>query len=213
VASDESNKAFFEAAKRHFGGANVDYILLNAGVEGTNEDTVITNFNIESYDYVYSVNVRGTLLGLQYGSKLLRRNGTFLVTSSVGSILPMPLNPVYVSSKAALDSLVRSYAAQFAESEDERIKSLAILSINPTLYKTEMSDRFTGGNDNIGNGFAKMMNPSQRIGKADELANIVKELVQGSLPYQSGDVIVADADTHFPIDEYMTRMGKAVAQA
>jgi NAD(P)-dependent dehydrogenase (short-subunit alcohol dehydrogenase family) len=213
VANDESNKAFFEAAKKHFGGSNVDYILLNAGVEGKNEDTVITNFNIENYDYIYSVNVRGTLLGLHFGSKLLRQNGTFLVTSSIVSILPMSVSPIYVSSKAALDSLVRSYAAQFAESEDERIKSLSILSVNPTVYETEMGDRFTGGSQDVLNGFAKMVNPSQRPGKANELANIVKELVQGNLSYKSGDVFVSDADTHFPISEYMTRMEKVVAQA
>jgi NAD(P)-dependent dehydrogenase (short-subunit alcohol dehydrogenase family) len=213
VASDESNKAFFDAAKSHFSGANVDYILLNAGVEGSNEDTIITNFNIENYDYIYSVNVRGTLLGLQYGSKLLRQNGTFLVTSSVGSILPMSINPVYVSSKAALNSLVRSYAAQFAESQDERIKSLSILAVNPTVYETDMSDRFTGGSTDVANAFAKMANPSQRVGKAEEFAKIVMELVQGALPYQSGDVFVADTDTHFLIEEYMTRMGEVLAQA
>jgi NAD(P)-dependent dehydrogenase (short-subunit alcohol dehydrogenase family) len=212
VANEESNKAFFEAAEKHFGGTNVDYILLNAGVEGKNEDTVITNFNIENYDYIYSVNVRGMLLGLQYGSKLLRQNGTFLVTSSVASILPMSVSPIYVSSKAALDSLVRSYAAQFAESEDERIKSLSILSVNPTLYETEMGDRFTGGSQEVLNGFAKMVNPSQRPGKANELARIINQLVQGELSYKSGDVFVADPDTHFPITEYMTRMVKVVSQ-
>jgi NAD(P)-dependent dehydrogenase (short-subunit alcohol dehydrogenase family) len=213
VASDESNKAFFEAAEKHFGGTNVDYILLNAGVEGKNEEAVITNFNIENYDYIYSVNVRGTLLGLQYGSKLLRQKGTFLVTSSVASILPMSASPIYVSSKAALDSLVRSYAAQFAESDDERIKSLSILSINPTLYETEMGDRFTGGSQDVLTGFAKMVNPSQRPGKASELAKTVKEFVQDELSYKSGDIFVADADTHFPIAEYMTRMAQVVAEA
>jgi NAD(P)-dependent dehydrogenase (short-subunit alcohol dehydrogenase family) len=211
VANDESNKAFFEAAEKHFGGPNVDYILLNAGVEGKNEDTVITHFNIENYDYIFSVNVRGTLLGLKYGSQLLRQNGTFLVTSSIVSILAMSVSPIYVSSKAALDSLVRSYAAQFAESEDERIKSLSILSINPTVYETDMGDRFTGGSQDVLKGIAKMVNPSQRPGKANELAKIVKELVQEELSYKSGDVFVADADTHFPIAEYMTRMENVVA--
>jgi NAD(P)-dependent dehydrogenase (short-subunit alcohol dehydrogenase family) len=206
VANDESNKEFFEAAEKYFGGAKVDYILLNAGVEGKNEETIITNFNIENYDYIFSVNVRGTLLGLQYGSKLLRQNGTFLVTSSLVSILSMSGSPIYASSKAALDSLVRSYAAQFAESEDERIKSLSILSINPGVYETEMADRFTGGNKDMLTGFAKMFNPSRRLGKADELANIVKNFVEGELSYKSGDVFAADADTHFPIAEYMSRV-------
>jgi NAD(P)-dependent dehydrogenase (short-subunit alcohol dehydrogenase family) len=211
VASEDSSKVFFEAAEKHFGGTNVDYILLNAGVEGKNEDTVITNFNIENYDYIYSVNVRGTLLGLQYGSKLLRQNGIFLVTSSAASIFPMGGSPIYVSSKAALDNLVRSYAAQFAESEDERIKSLSILSVNPTVYETEMADRFTGGSQDTLNFFATMFNPSKRLGKAIELAKIVKEFVQGELSYKSGDVFVADADTHFPIAEYMTRLEKVQA--
>jgi NAD(P)-dependent dehydrogenase (short-subunit alcohol dehydrogenase family) len=212
VANDESNKKFFEAAEKYFGGAKVDVIFLNAGVGGRNEDTVITNFNIENYDYIYSVNVRGTLLGLQYGSKLLRHNGTFLVTSSIVSILSMSGSPIYASSKAALDSLVRLYAGQFAESEDDRIKSFSILSINPTVYETEGIDGFTGGSKDVLNAFAKMMNPSQRPGKAEELAKIVKELVQGKLSYKSGDIFVADADTHFPISEYLTRMGKVVAQ-
>jgi NAD(P)-dependent dehydrogenase (short-subunit alcohol dehydrogenase family) len=213
VANEDSNKDFFEAAEKHFGGANVDYIFLNAAVEGKNEETVITNLNIENYDYIYSVNVRGTLLGLQYGSKLLRQNGTFLVTSSVGSILPMSVSPVYASSKAALDSLVRSYAAQFAESEDERIKSLSILSVNPTLYETEMVDRVTRGSQDAVSAFAKLVNPSQRPGKAIELAKIIKDFIQGELSYKSGDVFVADADTHFPITEYMTRMQKVSTQA
>lgn len=211
VANEESNKTFFAAAESHFEGPNIDYILLNAGVEGKNEDTNVSSLNIESYDYIYSVNVRGTMLGLQYGIKTLRSNGTFLVTSSAGSILPLSANPVYVSSKAAVDSLVRSYAAQFAESEDERIKSLSILAVNPTLYETEMSNRFVGGSEEMANGFAKMVNPSQRVGKANELADIVKHFVHGDLPYQSGDLFVADADTHFPLSEYMTRMQKATA--
>jgi NAD(P)-dependent dehydrogenase (short-subunit alcohol dehydrogenase family) len=93
----------------------------------------------------------------------------------------MSINPVYVSSKTALNSLVRSYAAQFAKSEDERIKSLSILSVNPTVYETEMSSRFTVGSQDVTNGFAKMVNPSQRPGKADEFAQIVKDLAQEHL--------------------------------
>lgn len=213
VANDESNKAFFNAAEKHFGGQNVDFILLNAGVEGNNEDTVVTSLNIETYDYIYAVNVRGMMLGLRYGTELLREKGTFLITSSVGSILPLPTNPVYASSKAALDSLVRSYAAQFAGSEDKRIKSLSIVAINPTMYETEMTDRFAGGSEHMANLFAKMLNPCQRPGKADELARVVKAFVQGELPYQSGDVFVADAETHFPISEYTTRMQEATTKA
>lgn len=211
VADEQSNKRFFQAAEEHFAGQTVDAILLNAGVEGKNEDSVVSNLKIENYDYVYSVNVRGTLLGLEYGTKLLRQHGVVLVTSSVASILPLSANPVYASSKAALDSLVRSYAAQFAESDDERIQSLSVLTIHPTLYHTEMSSRFTGGNEEMEVGFAKMVNPSGRPGTGEEMGKVVSAFVHGDLPYQSGDQFVADVDTHFPLSEYMTRMQQATA--
>lgn len=209
VADKASNEAFFGAAKEFFGGPNVDFILLNAGVEGNSEETMIGNINVDTYDYIYNVNVRGVLLGLSYGADVLRNNGSFVVTSSTASILPFAGNPVYASSKAAVDSLVRSYAAQFAESDDERIKTLSVVAVNPGLYETELSTRFVGGNMDMAKGFAKMINPSQRVGKPEELAKIVLDFVGGGLPYKSGDMFVADADTHFPLSEYVDRMKTA----
>ena len=211
VADKQSNEAFFAAAEKHFDGQNVDFILLNAGVEGDATETQVNSLNVDTYDYVYNVNVRGIMLGLQYGTPLLRKGGTFVFTSSVGSILPFGGNPVYASSKAAVDGLARSYAAQFAASEDERIKTLSVVTMNPTLYSTEMADRFTGGNRDAQAVMAKSFNPSQRVGKASELAGVVRDFVHGDLPYSNGASFVADADTHFPLDEYMSRIQKATA--
>ncbi|KAL7559857.1 hypothetical protein ACA910_017459 [Epithemia clementina (nom. ined.)] len=210
VAEETFYKAFFEAAKKHFGpGQTVDYILLNAAVEESEDADVSRNFKIENYDYIYAVNVRGVLLGLSYGIKLLREHGTFLVTSSAGSIGAFGAAPVYFSSKLAVDSLVQSYAAQFVESKDKRIKLLSIVSINPTLYLTKMADCFVGGNMDIATAFAKINNPIGRPGKPEECAKVVTDFVCGKLPYQSGDVFVADGDTHFPIAEYTAQLQKA----
>jgi NAD(P)-dependent dehydrogenase (short-subunit alcohol dehydrogenase family) len=247
VADEESSKTFFAAAEAHFGGRNVDFILLNAGLGGTAAETVVPNLNVQSYDLCFGVNVRGIFLGLQYGAPLLRTGGTFLFTSSIISILPASFNPAYGASKAAVDSLVRSYAAQFAESPDERIQSLSVMGINPTLYETEMSCRYLKSDANAFAAAAKVYNPSQRVGKAEgtneslfsqgnnscpsissvriccllslpctvslwsyflvtELAVIVRDLVSGKLPYKSGDTIACDADTHFPLDEYASRL-------
>jgi NAD(P)-dependent dehydrogenase (short-subunit alcohol dehydrogenase family) len=207
VADQESNKAFFAAAAKYFGGQNVDYIILNAGVEGNGEDTVAPNVNaIKTYDYVFSVNVRGIIVGIQYGMPLLRKGGTFIFTSSAASIFSFGGNPVYAASKATVDSLVRCYAAQFAESQDEHIKSLSVVSINPGLYASEMSERFFGHDDKAQAEGAKGFNPSQRVGKAEELAAIVRDFVDGKLPYKSGDAIACDVDTHFPLPEYFDRL-------
>jgi NAD(P)-dependent dehydrogenase (short-subunit alcohol dehydrogenase family) len=212
VASKESSEAFFTAAEKHFGGPEkVDFIFLNSGVEGTFTDVQASSLKVEAYEYVYGVNVRGVILGIQHGLPLLRKGGTFIMTSSAMSILPFGGNPIYASSKAAVDSLVRSYAAQFAESDDERIKTLSAFSVNPTLYATEMSDRFTGGSTEALEGFAMMFNISGRPGNAKELAVILRDFVHGDLPYKSGENIATDADTHFPISEYVDRLTAAKA--
>lgn len=206
VANEESNRRFFKAAEDHFGGQNVDYILLNAGVEGNNEATMIEKLDVGTYDFIFGINVRGIVLGMEYGAPLLRKGGTFVCTSSSASILPFGGNPVYAASKSAVDGLVRCYAAQFTESQDERIKSLSIVSVNPTLYATDLSDRFVGGSSEALEGFAKAVNPSKRVGNADELAGIVLDFVKGNLEYPSGTSFVADADTHFPLNDYFSRL-------
>ena len=212
VSDESSNEQFFDAAEKYFGGPQtVDFVLLNAGVEGNGTETMVTDLKVETYDLVYNTNVRGVILGLKYGTPLLRPSGTFVVTSSVGSVLPFGMNPIYASSKAALDSLVRSYGAQFQESKDERIRSLSIVGMNPTLYMTDMADRFTGNNADVREGMAKMVNPSQRAGKPEELADLILQFVHGDLPYHNGDSFTVDADTHFPLTEYFGRIAEATA--
>lgn len=210
VADEQSNKTFFAAAEKHFGGKKeqVDFIFLNAGVEGDGSETMVQNLNIDTYDYIYNVNVRGVMLGLQYGTPLFRQGGTFVFTSSVGSVMAFAGNPVYASSKAAVDSLARCYAAQFAESEDGRIQSLSVVTMNPAAYGTAMLERFVGGQAAMMEVAAKMSNPSQRLGTAEELAGLVLAFVHGELPYGNGDNFVVDADTHFPLGEYQQKMAE-----
>jgi NAD(P)-dependent dehydrogenase (short-subunit alcohol dehydrogenase family) len=171
-----------------------------------NSKAQLTFRRIAHSDYVFGVNVRGIVLGIQYSLPLLRKGGKFICTSSGASIFPFGGNPVYAASKAAVDSLVRCYAAQFAESEDELVKSLSVFAINPGFYTSEMSDRFVGNDENVKDMMVKMFNPSQSAGKAEELADIIRQLLAGELPYKSGDAIACDADTHFPLPEWFDRL-------
>jgi len=209
VAREDSNQAFFEAAQTHFGGVQtVDYIFLNAGVEGSAEKTAITSMDISEYEFVFGINVRGVLFGLQYGTPLLRKSGTFVLTSSAGSILPFAALPVYAASKSAVDGLVRSYAAQFQSATDERIQSLSILGINPGVYGSEMLGRVSGGNTDMMEGMGAAFNVSGRIGQTQELAATMVQLLEGKLPYKSGDLIAVDADLHMHLAEYLVRLLK-----
>jgi NAD(P)-dependent dehydrogenase (short-subunit alcohol dehydrogenase family) len=215
VADEESNRAFFRAAAVHFGGEKtvVDHIFLNAGVEG-NESAMVAGtdaFSVSSYDYVFSVNVRGIVLGLQFGTRLLRPHGSFLLTSSGASVQPFPTNPVYGASKAAVDALARSFAAQLAQSTDDHLRSLSILTVNPLAYASDMLTRTTGGNDDMVQYFVTHFNPSQRLGQGHEYGQHMVDYARGAMPYQNGDSFVVDADTHFPLREYSDRLKAAKA--
>jgi NAD(P)-dependent dehydrogenase (short-subunit alcohol dehydrogenase family) len=214
VADEESNRAFFKAAADHFGAAAVDYIFLNAGVEGNGSEMVAGTdaFTVQSFDQVFGVNVRGIVFGLQFGTPLLRPHGSFVWTSSGASIFPLPQAPFYAASKSTVDALARNFAVQFAQSPDERLRTLSVLTINPLVYETDMSGRFTGGNDEMLQHFATAMNPSQRVGQGSELGQLMVDYARGALPYKNGDSFVVDADTHFPLSEYHDRMSKVSAR-
>jgi gluconate 5-dehydrogenase len=215
VADEESNRAFYKAAADFFGTADpaVDYIFLNAGVEGNGSEMVAGTdaFSVQSYDQVFGVNVRGIVFGLQFGTPLLRPHGSFVWTSSGASIFPVPQAPFYAASKSTVDALAKSFAAQFAQSEDERLRTLSVVTINPLLYETDMASRFTGGSDEMLLNFATAMNPSKRAGQGSELGQLMVDYARGALPYKSGDSFVVDADTHFPLSEYFDRISKASA--
>jgi NADP-dependent 3-hydroxy acid dehydrogenase YdfG len=56
VANQDSNQVFFlAAAKKHFGGQKVDFILHNAGVEGKGKETVIPMVEVKTCDYPISL--------------------------------------------------------------------------------------------------------------------------------------------------------------
>jgi NAD(P)-dependent dehydrogenase (short-subunit alcohol dehydrogenase family) len=132
----------------------------------------------------------------------MRKVGSFVFTSSASSIVPFHVNPLYGATKVAADSLVRSFTAQLAMSEDKCLKSLSVMSINPAIYLTEMSNRYVDFDDAMMLGFAKMVSPSQPIGLGSELAETVLDLVNVKLSYKSGDSICVDVNTHFLMSEH-----------
>eukprot|EP01108_Squamamoeba_japonica_P002351 TRINITY_DN2100_c0_g1_i3.p1 TRINITY_DN2100_c0_g1~~TRINITY_DN2100_c0_g1_i3.p1 ORF type:complete len:276 (+),score=84.94 TRINITY_DN2100_c0_g1_i3:169-996(+) len=214
TADEASNKAFFEAANAKLGG--IDFVLLNAGVEGKGEETIVTkdSFNIDTYDYVFNVNVRGVLLGLNAATPFVNKNGRIVVTSSVAAILSFETSSVYMASKAAVDSLVNSIAPQFANSTDERLKSITLQTINPGVYASEMVDRFTGGAPGAVTDFAGAFNPSGKVGTPSEIASIYVDLLNGKLTeYGNGAHIYCDTDQHYPLSKYHDLMAAKAAPA
>ncbi|MFT7841753.1 SDR family NAD(P)-dependent oxidoreductase [Saccharothrix sp. BKS2] len=99
-----------EAAVREFGG--LDVACLNAGVVtgGGGE------FDVESYREVFAVNVDGVVYGVQAALPALRARGggRIIAVASLAGLVPVPFDPVYGASKAAVVNYVRSFAPLIA---------------------------------------------------------------------------------------------------
>jgi NAD(P)-dependent dehydrogenase (short-subunit alcohol dehydrogenase family) len=105
VREREDSEAALRIAVDVFGA--VDVVVLGAGVEG---GFSLDRFDEARYRRVVGVNLDGVVFGLAASLPALRSigGGRVVVVASLAGLAPVPLDPVYAATKAAVVSLVRS---------------------------------------------------------------------------------------------------------
>lgn len=92
----------------------MDVVFANAGQLGTL--VPLAQIDLAEFDKLVDVNVKGTLRTLIHAAKHFGPSGgTFIVNSSWLSSMNFPTIGAYAMTKAALDSLVRTAAAELAD--------------------------------------------------------------------------------------------------
>ena len=121
---------YVQTAVERYGG--VDLFLNNAGVEG--EVKPIVDYDIDSFDQVMAVNVRGVWLGLKYVMPEMekRGGGSIVITSSIAGIEGTPNMSAYVTSKHAVVGMMRTAALEGAP------LGIRVNSVNPAPIETRM---------------------------------------------------------------------------
>ena len=111
-----------EVAAAEFGG--LDLAVLNAGIV-TPGSPVGAELDPARWGPVLRTNVEGVLHGLAAVVPALRARGggSVVVTASAAGLVPVPFDPVYGASKAAVVGLVRSLAPVYA-ADGVRINAL-----------------------------------------------------------------------------------------
>ena len=110
VTSFEDNLKAVEIAKEKFGG--LDIFVANAGIEG--EVNTLENYDIEKFDKVMAVNVKGPFLALKASIPALsaRGGGSFIITSSIAGLSGAAQIGAYATSKHAVIGLMKSAAKE-----------------------------------------------------------------------------------------------------
>ena len=139
------------------------------------------------FDAIYAVNVRAPLLLVQAALPHLRRPGRIVNLSSVGARAGYAGVGVYTSSKAALEGLTRTMAAELGGD------GTTVNAVNPGPVQSDMLDQIPREIVEA----QKAVTPVQkRVGTAQEVAEIVAFLAEGRSSWVTGQCISASGGYH-----------------
>lgn len=169
----------FRAAFKEFG--SIDVLVNNAGVVN---DAYLLMLSTESLQKSLDINIKGYFNCAQQAAlKMMKnRSGKIINISSVSSILSLVGQSVYSATKGAVNSMTATLAKELAP------YGIQVNAVAPGFVETEMIDAVPEEKlkeylDNI---------PMKRFAKAEEIAETVSLLADGSLSYMTGQVLVLD---------------------
>ena len=135
VSTAKGTEAMFAAVAAAYGG--VDIVHNNAGIM-TGDTPGWPDVGLEKISQVLNVNAVGVMLGTAAGIRALRPRGGGVIinTASVAALGPLPNDPMYAASKAAVVNFTQSCAG-LAESENIRVNAVLPAMVDtPIIGKT-----------------------------------------------------------------------------
>lgn len=161
-------RAMFARAEEAYGG--VDIVHNNAGL--VSGEPVWPDGELERIVQVIGVNVGGVAMGTQEGIRALRRRGGGVIinTASVAALAPMPIDPVYSATKAAVVRITESCAPLAGE-------GIRVNAVLPGVVDTDMTHRHTGDGTRPASWLAPVLS-NMTLLSADDIAAAVIELVR-----------------------------------
>jgi NAD(P)-dependent dehydrogenase (short-subunit alcohol dehydrogenase family) len=188
VTRPDDNDRFVNVATERYGG--LDTFLANAGIEGIVKP--ITEYDVEIFDKVIAVNVRGVWLGLKSAIPALKRRGggSIIITSSVAGVGGSPGVSAYVTSKHAVIGMMRSAALECAPF------NIRVNTVNPSPVETRMMRSleagFSPGDPTATKEMLRTQIPLQRYGMPDDIAKLMLFLASDDSAFITGSVYMAD---------------------
>src|SRR4030088_3374480 len=168
-------------------GERLDVLVSNAGIS---KAATIKDHTVEDFDNLFATNVRSPFFLVQQLLPILGESSNIIVISSIGAHavvgtpgLDNPSILAYASTKGALETLVRNWAAILGPS------GIRVNAVAPGVIDTDMSS-FT--KTEAGREVALGMQALKRLGKPDDVADVVAFVASDAAPWITGASIPVD---------------------
>ena len=168
-------------------GDRLDVLVLNAGIS---KAARIADYTAEDFDSLFATNVRGPFFLVQQLLPVLAEGSSIVVITSLGARsvvgnagLDNPSILAYASTKGALETLVKNWAAILGP------KGIRVNAVAPGAIDTDMSNFLKA---DAGREFVLGMQALKRIGKPEDVADVVTFLASDAARWITGASIPVD---------------------
>ncbi|MGA7204929.1 MAG: SDR family oxidoreductase [Specibacter sp.] len=177
VADEAAMAALFDAAEEAFGG--VDVVVHTAGIMPL---APVTELDLEEFDRVVRINVRGTMVVAQQAARRVRTGGAIVTFSTTVTRLQQPGYAAYAMSKGAVEALTLILAREL-RGRDITVNAVSPGPTDTPLFRegkpAQLIDTIAG------------LNPMGRLGTPEDIAEVVAALA-GPVRWVNGQVLYAN---------------------
>jgi 3-oxoacyl-[acyl-carrier protein] reductase len=162
VADEAAVAALFDAAEQRFGG--VDVVVNAAGIMILEP---VAQLDLEHLDRMYRTNIRGTFVVAREAANRVRSGGAIVTFSTSVTRLNQPTYSAYAASKAAVEAISPILAKEL------RGRDITVNTVAPGPTATAL---FLDGKDQETIDRIAGLNPMQRLGRPEDIAEVVSTL-------------------------------------
>lgn len=185
--SDESQaRDVFSRIERELG--SIYGLVNNAGIAGASKPT--HEITLDEWNKVININMNGVFLCTKYAvpSMIKNQSGSIVNLSSIYGLVGAQDAPPYHASKGAVRLMTKTDALFYAK------YNIRVNSVHPGFIDTPMVAGFA---ESVGDKDAtymalKKLHPLGRLGKPEEIANVIVFLLSDDSSFMTGSEVVVD---------------------
>lgn len=184
VSDEDAVARLVDESVERLGGLDVGFF--NAGLQRSGQ---VTDFAVEDWDALFTVNPRHCFLAAKHAAPHLRASGqgAIVLTASLAAVKGGPGMTAYSASKGAIVGFGRALAAELAP--DVRVNTICPGWVDTPFNQPAIT--FMGGREAQERAVSEIV-PLRRQGVPDEIATGVLYLASSASSYMTGQILLVD---------------------